>query len=147
VVCQPADRCCPETDSMNRPLFISVKEANDWLYKTVRVPFEGPVNRPIFRPTRRRVDWVREEVESCLGRERREKRTVLFPVRIDDAIMDADQAWAASIRRQRHIGDFRKWLDHNAYQTAFKRLTHDLAHEQNKIRDLLRSSTNTQKLQ
>jgi hypothetical protein len=76
-----------------------------------------------------RSDWVREEVESCLERERREKRTVLFPVRLDDAVMDTAEAWAASIRRQRHMGNFLKWKDHDAYQKAFERLIRDLKSE------------------
>ena len=71
-------------------------------------------------------DWVREEVESCLERERREKRLVLFPVRLDDAVMDATEAWAASIRRQRHIGDFREWKRHDTYQNELQRLLRDL---------------------
>lgn len=71
-------------------------------------------------------DWVREEVESCLECERREKQTVLFPVRLDDAVMDAKEAWAASIQRQRHIGDFRKWKDHDPYTKALDRLLKDL---------------------
>jgi len=41
---------------------------------------------------------------------------VLFPVRLDDAVVDTDAAWTASIRRQRHIGDFTKWKDHDSYQ-------------------------------
>jgi len=73
-----------------------------------------------------RSGWVREEVESCLEREEREKRLVLFPVRLDDAFMDANEAWAASIRRQRHIGDFRGWKDHDAYQAGLQRLLRDL---------------------
>jgi hypothetical protein len=28
----------------------------------------------------------------------------------------------ASIRRQRHIGDFSRWKDHDSYQEAFDRL-------------------------
>jgi hypothetical protein len=74
-------------------------------------------------------DWVREEVESCLERESREKRTVLFPVRLADAVMDTEEAWAASIRRQRHVGDFRRWKDHDAYQAALERLMRDLKTE------------------
>jgi uncharacterized protein YjbI with pentapeptide repeats len=70
--------------------------------------------------------WVQDEVESALERERREKRLVLFPIRIDDAVMETDQAWAASIRRTRHIGDFTRWKDHDSYQTAFERLLRDL---------------------
>jgi hypothetical protein len=73
-----------------------------------------------------RSDWVREEVESCLERERREKRVVLFPIRLDEAVMETKAAWAASIRRQRHIGDFRQWKSHDAYQDGLKRLLRDL---------------------
>ena len=71
-------------------------------------------------------DWVREEVESCLERERREKRTILFPVSIDDAVVDTREAWAASIRRQRHIGDFHDWKNHDAYAQGLDRLLRDL---------------------
>jgi hypothetical protein len=73
-----------------------------------------------------RSNWVREEVEACLEREQQEKRIVLFPVRLDDAVMDAREAWAASIRRQRHIGDFREWKSHDAYHEALQRLLRDL---------------------
>ena len=54
---------------------------------------------------------------------------VLFPVRLDDAVVDTDAAWTASIRRQRHIGDFTKWKDHDSYQQAFDRLLKDLKAE------------------
>ena len=52
-----------------------------------------------------------------------------FPIRLDDAVMETDQAWAADIRRTRHIGDFRNWKDHDAYQNAFARLLRDLKAE------------------
>jgi uncharacterized protein YjbI with pentapeptide repeats len=73
--------------------------------------------------------WVEEEVESAIEREHREKRLVLFPVRLDDAVIDSDQAWAASLRRMRHIGDFSKWQDHDSYSKAFSRLLRDLKAE------------------
>ncbi len=50
----------------------------------------------------------------------------LFIIRLDDAVMETDQAWAASLRRMRHIGDFRAWKDHNLYQKSFERLLRDL---------------------
>jgi len=50
----------------------------------------------------------------------------LFPVQIDDAVLKTEQAWAASIRRQRHIGDFRGWKDHDAYAKGLGRLLRDL---------------------
>ena len=59
-------------------------------------------------------------------KERKQGRTVLFPIRLDDAVMNTDQAWAADIRRTRHIGDFRNWKDHKRYKTAFDRLLRDL---------------------
>jgi len=40
--------------------------------------------------------------------------------------METGAAWAASIRRTRHIGDFRKWKDHDEYQRALARLVRDL---------------------
>jgi hypothetical protein len=71
-------------------------------------------------------NWVEAEVEAALDRERREKRTVLFPIRLDDAIEETPVAWASHIRRTRHIGDFVGWKQHDAYQTAFARLLSDL---------------------
>jgi uncharacterized protein YjbI with pentapeptide repeats len=59
--------------------------------------------------------WVEEEVEAALERERRDGRSVLFPIRLDDAVMESQTAWAASLRRTRHVGDFCKWKDHDAY--------------------------------
>jgi TIR domain/Pentapeptide repeats (8 copies) len=73
--------------------------------------------------------WVKDEVEAALERERKESRLVLFPIRIDDAVMETDKAWAASIRRTRHIGDFSTWKDHDSYQQAFQRLLRDLKAE------------------
>lgn len=70
--------------------------------------------------------WVEEEVESAFERERRENRLVLFPIRVDDAVICSNQSWAASLRRIRHIGDFSNWKDHNSYLVAFYRLLRDL---------------------
>ncbi len=70
--------------------------------------------------------WVEEEVEAALEKEHKSGKTVLFPIQLDDAVMDTDQAWAASLRRTRHIGDFRNWKDHDAFKNAFERLLRDL---------------------
>ena len=70
--------------------------------------------------------WVEKEVETAFEEESRRKRTVLFPVRLDDSVMHTELAWAADIRRTRHIGDFRAWKDHDAYRKAFDRLLRDL---------------------
>jgi hypothetical protein len=70
--------------------------------------------------------WVEAEVEAAFEKERKQKRTVLFPIRLDDAVMETDEAWAAEIRRTRHIGDFCGWKEHDKYRVAFERLMRDL---------------------
>ena len=70
--------------------------------------------------------WVRDEVEAAFEREQRENRTVLFPIRIDSAVMETREAWAASIRRTRHVGDFTPWKDQDAYAKTFERLLQSL---------------------
>jgi hypothetical protein len=70
-------------------------------------------------------DWVEDEVETALEEERKRGQTVLFPVRLDDAVMETGEAWAAKVR-QRHIGDFRAWKEHDAYRGTFERLVRDL---------------------
>jgi hypothetical protein len=51
---------------------------------------------------------VEKEVETAFEKERKQGRTVLFPIRLDNAVMEAEEAWAADIRRTRHIGDLRE---------------------------------------
>ena len=67
-----------------------------------------------------------KQLETGLEREREQKRTVLFPIRLDDAVMDLKTGWPADIRRTRHIGDFTHWKERHAYQKAFERLLRDL---------------------
>ena len=57
--------------------------------------------------------WVQSEVEAAFEKERKQKRTVLFPIRLDDAVMETEEAWTAEIRRTRYIGDFRNWRSHD----------------------------------
>jgi hypothetical protein len=75
---------------------------------------------------------VEHEVESALEEERQRGRTILFPIRLDEAVMDSSKAWAALIHRTRHIGDFTRWKDHDSYQKAFDRLLRDLKAEEKK---------------
>lgn len=70
--------------------------------------------------------WVEKEVETALESEDEQKRTVLFPVRLDDSVIEVKTGWPADVRRTRHIGDFRRWKEHDEYQKAFARLLADL---------------------
>jgi uncharacterized protein YjbI with pentapeptide repeats len=72
-------------------------------------------------------DWVEDEVNKAFAEERDRKQTVLFPARIDNAVMDATEPWARKLRDQRNIGDFTQWKDHGAYQKSLDRLLRDLA--------------------
>jgi tetratricopeptide (TPR) repeat protein len=77
-------------------------------------------------------EWVEQEIETAFENERREGRVVLFPLRLDDAVMRVHQGWPALIRRTRHIGDFTDWKNHDSYRKAFERLLRDLKADENK---------------
>lgn len=70
--------------------------------------------------------WVENEVETAFEREGTTGTTILVPVRLDAAIMEAQEGWAADIRRQRNIGDFTAWEDAPSYAVALARLLESL---------------------
>ena len=71
-------------------------------------------------------DWVEDEVQKAFAEERDRKELVLFPVRVDDAVMETPEPWARKLRDQRNVGDFRRWKDHDAYKESFARVVRDL---------------------
>jgi uncharacterized protein YjbI with pentapeptide repeats len=73
--------------------------------------------------------WVEKEVETAFDKEGEQGKIVLFPVRLDDAVLEAKTGWAADVRRSRHVGDFRDWKNHDSYRKAFERLMRDLKAE------------------
>ena len=79
-------------------------------------------------------DWVEYEVETAFDKESTQQSLVLFPIRLDKAVMDSTTGWAAYIRRTRHIGDFERWQQPEAYQKALQRLLRDLKKEAQKHR-------------
>jgi TIR domain len=70
-------------------------------------------------------DWVEDEVTKAFEEERKRGQIVLFPVRLDEAVLNTNEAWAAKLRA-RNIGDFRKWKDHDAYKQSLARVLRDL---------------------
>ncbi len=52
---------------------------------------------------------------------------MLFPIRLDDVVMETNEAWAAKLRADRNIGDFLRWKDRDAYEQSFERVMRDLA--------------------
>jgi hypothetical protein len=73
--------------------------------------------------------WVEKEVETAFEEESRRGQIVLFPIRLDDAVMKTEEAWASDIRRIRNIGDFSSWKEYNKYELAFSQLLRDLQTE------------------
>jgi len=70
-------------------------------------------------------NWVEHEVEHALELEMTANKNVLFPVRLDDCVMNSTTGWAVNVR-QRHIRDFSQWQNHDAYILSFKCLLKDL---------------------
>jgi hypothetical protein len=71
-------------------------------------------------------EWVGGQVEAAFEEEIASNRLILFPIRLDETVMQTRDDWAAAIRRRRHIGDFSNWKDNIKYASAFKRLLRDL---------------------
>jgi hypothetical protein len=74
-------------------------------------------------------NWVEDEVTAGFEEERKRGQTVLFPVCLDEAVMNTHEAWAAKLRA-RNIGDFRKWKDHDVYKQSLARVLRDLTKPQ-----------------
>ena len=98
-------------------------QVSDTIYKAIRIKDKLLV---IMSEKSVNSDWVEEEVEKALAKEKSQNKLTLFPVRIDDEVMKTNKAWAEKIRNDRHIGDFRKWEESKEYKKAFNRLLRDL---------------------
>jgi len=65
---------------------------------------------------------VIREIERALQREDKEKKEVLFPIRIDDHLFDRwDHPRKADVVAK-VVGDFRDWNEHNTYSKNFDKL-------------------------
>lgn len=69
--------------------------------------------------------WVQTEVESALYREATTGQDILFPIRLDNTILESETLWARRLR-SRHIADFTGWQDDAVYQQAFTTLLRHL---------------------
>ena len=75
--------------------------------------------------------WVTKEVSIALEEEAKSKKNVLFPIDIDNSVMESNSEWISKIRHQRHIANFKNWKDHDSYKAAFDRLLKDLKASEN----------------
>jgi hypothetical protein len=91
----------------------------------------------ILSPASMSSKWVKTEIAKARKREERDKRRVLFPVRLvgfeelrDWECFDADIGIdSAAEIREYFIPDFSQWKDHDQYKKAFDRLLRDLKAE------------------
>ena len=96
----------------------------------------SPIRDAIERALRRVVlvlseesiksSWVEFEVELAFEMEKESGKTLLYPIKIDNAIETASTAWARMLRRQVHIGNFVNWANSEAYNKALMGLIEDL---------------------
>ena len=71
-------------------------------------------------------DWIENEVNAALAEENKRKKPIFFPIRVDAAVLDNDQAWAEYINKTRNICNFSDWKNHDDYHQAFDKLLDDL---------------------
>jgi predicted nucleotide-binding protein len=73
-----------------------------------------------------RSAWVRLELRNALRLERERRKTVLFPLRLDDAPLEMAGSEFEQLR-EKYISDFSDWRNRDSYRHAFSRLVRDLA--------------------
>lgn len=71
-------------------------------------------------------NWVKSEAQQAMRREDKSGKQILFPIRLDDAVFESDEAWVDEIQGERHMLDFTNWEDEQGYAEAFQRLLRDL---------------------
>lgn len=80
--------------------------------------------------------YLHKPLDRLIERERKEKRTILFPIRLDKAVMDVEYGWPALVRNTRNIGNFVRWKQHEIYYKALFRLLNDLRASESAVRQI-----------
>lgn len=71
--------------------------------------------------------WVSREVEAALERERKERKNVIIPIRIDNALESTTSAWGSELRRRRMVADFRTWKEAVGYEDAVEQVAEEIS--------------------
>jgi predicted nucleotide-binding protein len=74
-----------------------------------------------------RSSWVKHEIRNALQLERDRRKTVLFPIRLDDSVLNVSGSREVDQLKNKYICDFTEWHDKRRYQRTFSRLVRDLA--------------------
>jgi hypothetical protein len=73
-----------------------------------------------------RSAWVTVELQNALRLEQERRKTVLFPLRLDQRALEMSGPEFDQLR-EKYIADFSDWQDRDRYRRAFSRLVRDLA--------------------
>ena len=65
-------------------------------------------------------------MNAALSEENKRKKPILFPIRVDAAVLDSDLTWMEYINKTRNICNFSNWKDHDAYHQALDKLLNDI---------------------
>jgi len=93
----------------------------------------------VLSPDSINSEWVKTEIAKARQREIKEKKRVLFPVRVGISFeelkyweyFDADIGKSSAREiREYYIPDFSEWKSHDAYQPEFNKLLRDLKKEE-----------------
>jgi len=105
-------------------------------------PHDLPPGRPILRGIEEAIhlheklllilshhavksNWVQEEVEAALYKEVTTGQEILFPIRLDNTVLESNTGWAKRLRH-RHIADFTNFHEQDSYQKALGALLRHL---------------------
>lgn len=69
--------------------------------------------------------WIRAKITGLLEKETPDDQPALFPLRLDDAVIESSEPWAATLR-ELYMGDFTKSDNPLLYQNSINRLLRDL---------------------
>jgi hypothetical protein len=72
-----------------------------------------------------RDDWLEDAVSAALEAEAQRDGQILFPITLDDVLVNSQARWAARVRRLR-VADFSGWEDPDAYRKAFAAVLREL---------------------
>jgi hypothetical protein len=70
--------------------------------------------------------WIRDNVRKALELEAERRKTILFPIRLDDTIFEVSGIQEIEQLKLRSIADFRQWQNENLFRRAFSQLVRDL---------------------
>lgn len=74
-------------------------------------------------------EWMETGAFTVLKEEDKQKRIILFPVRIDEAVLESELDWLGKLRENRQIIDFSGWEENELFENAVTALLATIGHQ------------------